>query len=179
MPWYACTSRLSWNQVQIQWYIYSLNSSHLVLSDEYPCARVSVIFLCFLNNFALAELITNSTLGLRISWCVRSNIALQDDGYRINIGLDPIKVNHARTASLIIHLIMPHTPPSQPERSNAAWQIWWNHSGKSKYWKIFEGEMSIRTLAATLIHIFCKIILDSWIIVKSIVDPDDNLSRNS
>ena len=37
--------------------------------------------------------------------------------------------------------------------------------------KVFDGEMLIRTLATTLLQIFCKIILNSNIIGKSIIDP--------
>ena len=39
---------------------YSLDSSRLVLSDEYPYARVSVIFQFFLHNFGLTKLATSS-----------------------------------------------------------------------------------------------------------------------
>ena len=41
-------------------------------------------------------------------------------------------------------------------------------------WKIFEGEMLIRTLAVTLLQMFCKITVNSKIIVKSMLDPDVN-----
>ena len=41
-------------------------------------------------------------------------------------------------------------------------------------WKIFEGEMLIRTLAVTLLQMFCKITVNSKIIVKSMLDPDIN-----
>ena len=40
------------------WYL--LESSHLVLSDEYPYARVSVIFQFFSHHFVLAKLATSS-----------------------------------------------------------------------------------------------------------------------
>ena len=39
---------------------YSYESSHWVLSDEYPFARVSFIFLLFLSYFILANLATSS-----------------------------------------------------------------------------------------------------------------------
>ena len=45
--------------------------------------------------------------------------------------------------------------------------------------KIFHGEMSIRILLTTLFQIFRKIILNFKVIVKSIIDPDDNFQRNS
>ena len=45
--------------------------------------------------------------------------------------------------------------------------------------KLFEWEMLIRTLPTTLLQIFCKIILNSKIIVQSILDPDDNSWMNS
>ena len=57
---------------------YSLDSSLRVLSDEYPFARVSVIFQFFLHYFVLAKLATSS-IGLNVctvcisylssSWC--------------------------------------------------------------------------------------------------------------
>ena len=45
--------------------------------------------------------------------------------------------------------------------------------------KIFQGEMLFRTLPTTLLQIFCKIILNSKVIVKRIFDPDDTFWRNS
>ena len=45
--------------------------------------------------------------------------------------------------------------------------------------KIFQGEMSIRILSTTIFQIFCKIILNFKVIVKGIIDPDDNFQRNS
>ena len=39
--------------------------------------------------------------------------------------------------------------------------------------KIFEGEMLIRTLPTTLLQIYCKIIPNSDVIVKSVIAPDD------
>ena len=45
---------------------------------------------------------------------------------------------------------------------------------KSKVQKIFEGEILIRILPTTLLQIFCKIILYSKVINKSMVHPDDN-----
>ena len=45
--------------------------------------------------------------------------------------------------------------------------------------KIFEGEILIRTLPTILLEIFCKIILNPKVIVKSIHDPDDNSVMNS
>ena len=65
------------------------------------------------------------------------------------------------------------------QRPKSAWQFWWNLAGKRTCRKIFEGEMLIRTLSTTLLQIFCKIILNSEVIVKSIIDPDDNFLRNS
>ena len=43
--------------------------------------------------------------------------------------------------------------------------------------KIFHGEMSIRILSTTLLQIFCKKIPNFKVIVKSIIDPDDNFQR--
>ena len=45
--------------------------------------------------------------------------------------------------------------------------------------KIFHREMSIRILSTTLLQIFCVIILNFIVIVKSIIDPDNNFQRNS
>ena len=45
--------------------------------------------------------------------------------------------------------------------------------------KIFHGEMSIRILSTTLLQKFCKMILNLKVIVKSIIDPDDNFQSNS
>ena len=39
--------------------------------------------------------------------------------------------------------------------------------------------MSIRTSSTTLLQIFCKTILDSKVIVKSVIDPDDTILRTS
>ena len=50
--------------------------------------------------------------------------------------------------------------------------------GKPKsYSKIFDGEMSVRTVPTTLLQIFCKTILTFKVIVKGIIDPDDNFWR--
>ena len=49
-----------------------------------------------------------------------------------------------------------------------------NLAGKNINGRTFDGEMSIRTLPSNLHQIFCKIILDSIINVKMIMDPDDN-----
>ena len=45
--------------------------------------------------------------------------------------------------------------------------------------KIFVGEMSFRTFPITLLHIFCKIVSISKVIVRSIEEPDDKFSRYS
>ena len=39
--------------------------------------------------------------------------------------------------------------------------------------------MVFRTLPTTLLHIFCKTILTFKVIVKNVVDPEDNFWRNS
>ena len=49
-----------------------------------------------------------------------------------------------------------------------------NLAGKSKVEKIFEGEMLFRTSQTTLLQMFYKIFLNSKVIIKSIIDPDDN-----
>ena len=53
-----------------------------------------------------------------------------------------------------------------------------NPSSESIVGKIFEGEMFIRTLPITLLQIFCKIIFNSKVIVKSIIDPDYDFWKN-
>ena len=40
--------------------------------------------------------------------------------------------------------------------------------------KLFKGEMFTRTLPTILLQIFCKIISISEVIIKSIIDTDDN-----
>ena len=40
---------------------------------------------------------------------------------------------------------------------------------------MFEGEMLVRILPTTLLQLFCKIILNFQVIVKSILNPDNNL----
>ena len=44
---------------------------------------------------------------------------------------------------------------------------------------IVDVEMLFRTFAITLLQIFCKIILNFQVIVKSILDPDYNFWKNS
>ena len=44
---------------------------------------------------------------------------------------------------------------------------------KSKVGKIFDGEMFIRTRPTNLLQIFCKMIVNFKVIVKSMKDPDD------
>ena len=39
--------------------------------------------------------------------------------------------------------------------------------------------MLLRTLSTTLLEIFCKIILNFQLIVKSITDPEDNFKKGS
>ena len=60
------------------------------------------------------------------------------------------------------------------QRLKAAGQFGWYQVGKSKMEKIFEGEMLDRTLPTTLFRIFCKIMLNFQVIIKSIEDPDED-----
>ena len=53
-----------------------------------------------------------------------------------------------------------------------------NIAGKNIFRKIFDGEMFIRISIITLLQIFCKINLNSEIVVISIRDPDDNFWRD-
>ena len=45
--------------------------------------------------------------------------------------------------------------------------------------KTFDGEMLIRTLTTTLLQISCKNFLNSKVIVKNIIDPDNHFLGNS
>ena len=45
--------------------------------------------------------------------------------------------------------------------------------------KIFDAEMLIGILSTTPLQILCRIILNSKVISKSIIDPDYNFWRNS
>ena len=69
--------------------------------------------------------------------------------------------------------------PWMPIMAKTFRQFWWNLFGESLIGKIFEGEMFIRTLPITLLQIFCKIIFNCKVIVKSIPGPDDNFYRKS
>ena len=51
--------------------------------------------------------------------------------------------------------------------------------GKSTDGQIIEGEMLIGTLPSTPLQMFCMIILDLEVNVKSIVDPDNNFRIHS
>ena len=76
----------------------------------------------------------------------------------------------------ILNAFLTHKCSQQPKTT---WQFWWNPSGESIVWKIIEGEKSIRTLQTTFLWIFCEIILNSKVIVKSILDPGNNIYKNS
>ena len=57
--------------------LYSLESSCGVISDEYPCARVSDFFLGFLHYLVLAKLATGS---IRVNHLKIEVISLHDYG---------------------------------------------------------------------------------------------------
>ena len=40
--------------------------------------------------------------------------------------------------------------------------------------RIFEGEVLIKELYETFLQIFCKIILNFKVIIRSVIDPDEN-----
>ena len=63
--------------------------------------------------------------------------------------------------------------------AESTWQFWWNLWRESILKKNFDGDMLIRTLPATFLEKNCKIIVNSKVIIKSIIDPDDNLLRSS
>ena len=63
--------------------------------------------------------------------------------------------------------------------AKTAWWFWWNLLAKSIFQEIFEGEMYIRILPTTLLQMFSKSILNFWVIVKNIKDPDNNFKSNS
>ena len=50
--------------------------------------------------------------------------------------------------------------------------------GKGIVRKIFDGEMLVRTYPTTLPQMFCKIIFNFKVMVKSSLGPDDYLLRN-
>ena len=56
----------------------------------------------------------------------------------------------------------------------SSWSNLCNLAGKSIVRKIFDGEISITTFRTTLLELICKIILNSKVLVKNIIDPDDN-----
>ena len=53
------------------------------------------------------------------------------------------------------------------------------NSNKSIFWKIFEGEMLIRSQTTTLLQIFCELLLYSPVIFKSMRVADITFWRNS
>ena len=57
---------------------YSYESSRWVLSDEYPFARVSVIFQVFLHHFVLDKLATSSIRVNKPVLCGRNNLTTQE-----------------------------------------------------------------------------------------------------
>ena len=60
-----------------------------------------------------------------------------------------------------------------PVAAKNAGQFRWYLSNKSNIYKIFEGELFIRTPSTTLLQIFRKFVLYSKVILKSLADPDD------
>ena len=50
---------------------------------------------------------------------------------------------------------------------------------KTSVWDYLKGKMLLRTQLKTLLQIFCKFLLYSYVIVKSIRDPDVNFNRYS
>ena len=69
--------------------------------------------------------------------------------------------------------------PLTPTAAKSSLTILTKVSSKSMVGEIFEREMLIRTLLTTLLQIFCQTILNAEFIIKSILDPDDNIWRNS
>ena len=68
---------------------------------------------------------------------------------------------------------------SHSERPKQAWQFWIYFSNKGIFWKIFEGEMLIRSQTTTLLQIFCELLLYSQVSFKSMKVADDTSKRNS
>ena len=99
---------------------YSLDSSRWVLSNDYPCARVSVIFQVFLHHFVLAKLATSS---IRLNY------------YRIPQCLRNVCCNNVRTEidhAVYSSRISPasHRAPTNPRPSWPAYVLyievsWW------------------------------------------------------
>ena len=63
--------------------------------------------------------------------------------------------------------------PFIPVAAKTARQFWRYLTNKSNIQKIFEEELFIATLSTTLLQIFCKVMLHSKIIFKSMSGPDD------
>ena len=72
-----------------------------------------------------------------------------------------------------------HINPSMLLAPKSSLTILMRLAGKGIDGKIFYGEMLIKTLPKTLLQIVCNIIVNSKVIVKSILVPDDNCWRNS
>ena len=51
--------------------------------------------------------------------------------------------------------------------------------GLGIFGKIFDGDILIILLLTTVLQMFCKIIFNFKVIVKSLKDPDDNFTSNS
>ena len=69
------------------------------MSDEYPCAGVSVIFSLFLHNFVLAQLATSS-------------IRIKDKKLTMNTMMPMIVLTMMRTAAVSPVNSEPITPPA-------------------------------------------------------------------
>ena len=66
-----------------------------------------------------------------------------------------------------------------PVAAKNAWLLLWYLSNNlSNIQKIFEGELLIRTLSKTLLHIFYKFMHHSKIILNSMTGPDDTCQVN-
>ena len=62
------------------------------------------------------------------------------------------------------------------QRPKQAWQFWWYLSNRSIFLKIFEGELSIRSLTTTFLEIFCELLLYSQVIL---INKQTILSRGT
>ena len=107
-----------------------------------------------------------------LKWCVEGHYALHGNAKIMALFTD--RVLHV-SWFLLLHKLN----PLMPTAAKTARSFCQNLDGKCIVRKIFHWKMSIRTSPTTLLQIFCKSTLNLKVIVKSIIDPDDNIWRKS
>ena len=81
----------------------------------------------------------------------------------------PMPHTHTKIRQLAVRMLCFILGKKQPDTFDNIFQA------KALVRKIFDGEKLFRTLQPTLLQIFCKIILNSKVVRKSIIDPDGQL----